>query len=106
VKAAVEWAHGAGRKVAAHVLTKKSAALAVAAGVDSAPVREVMTPSVIAVPPDATARDVSETMAQHMVRRVFVADADRIPVGVVSTTDLFRGLLSVWGEMSSPALAS
>ncbi len=94
----------AGRAVG--VLSRSDILLAVAAGVDSAPVREVMTPSVIAVPPDATARDVSETMAQHMVRRVFVADTDRIPVGVVSTTDLFRGLLSVWGEMSSPALAS
>jgi CBS domain-containing protein len=36
-------------------------------------------------------------MVQHMVRRVFVVDRDGVPVGVVSTTDLFRGLRALWG---------
>jgi CBS domain-containing protein len=94
----------AGRAIG--VLSRSDVLLAVSAGVDMAPVREVMTPSVIAVPPHATARDVSEAMVQHMVRRVFVADGEGIPIGVVSTTDLMRGLISLWAEGLTPSLAS
>ncbi len=94
----------AGRAVG--VLSRSDILLAVSAGVETAPVREVMTPSVIAVAPQASARDISEAMAQHMVRRVFVTDREGVPVGVVSTTDLFRGLISLWGEGPMPVLAS
>lgn len=86
----------AGRAVG--VLSRSDVLLAVNAGVDTAPVREVMTPSVIAVSPDATALEVTEVMVQHMVRRVFVVDGAGVPVGVVSTTDLFRGLRTLWGR--------
>lgn len=85
----------AGRAVG--VLSRSDVLLAVSAGVDTAPVREVMTPSVIAVPPDATALDVTDAMVRHMVRRVFVTDDEGVPVGVVSTTDLFRVFRVVWG---------
>jgi CBS domain-containing protein len=84
----------AGRAVG--VLSRSDVLLAVEAGVDAAPVREVMTPSVIAVHPDATALDVTDAMVRHMVRRVFVVDGGGVPVGVVSTTDLFRGLRALW----------
>lgn len=86
----------AGRAVG--VLSRSDTLLAVTAGVDAAPVREVMTPSVIGVSPDATALDVSEVMARHMVRRVFVLDDDGVPVGVVSTTDLLRGIKTLWAD--------
>jgi CBS domain-containing protein len=65
-----------------------------------------MTPSVIAVPPDATALDVTDAMVRHMVRRVFVVDGEGVPVGLVSTTDLFRGLRVLWGGPALPDDAS
>jgi predicted transcriptional regulator len=86
----------AGRAVG--VLSRSDVLLAVDAGVDAAPVREVMTPSVVAVSPDATALDVTDAMVRHMVRRVFVVDREGVPVGVVSTTDLFKGLRALWEE--------
>jgi tRNA nucleotidyltransferase (CCA-adding enzyme) len=85
----------AGRAVG--VLSRSDVMQAVNAGVDAAPVREVMTPTVIAVRPDDTALDVSDAMVRQMVRRVFVVDGEGVPVGVVSTTDLFRGLTTLWG---------
>jgi CBS domain-containing protein len=80
----------AGRAVG--VLSLSDALLAVSTGVDGAPVREVMTPSVIAVRPEDSALDAVDAMIRHVVRRVFVADGDGVPVGVVSATDLFRAL--------------
>jgi CBS domain-containing protein len=93
----------AGRAVG--VLSRSDVLLAVNAGVDAAPVREVMTPPVIAVRPDDTALDVSDAFVLHMVRRVFVVDGDGVPVGVVSTTDLFRGLTTLWGKAATTAPA-
>ena len=84
----------AGRAVG--VLSLTDALLAVSAGVDGAPVREVMTPSVIAVRPDDGAIEAADAMIRHMVRRVFVADDEDVPVGVVSATDLFRALAPLW----------
>lgn len=94
----------AGRAVG--VLSRSDVLLAVTAGVETAPVREVMTPSVITVLPDATALDVTNAMVRHMVRRVFVTDEEGVPVGVVSTTDLFRGLRELWGGPVCPNDAS
>ena len=91
----------AGRAVG--VLSRSDVLLAVSAGVDTAPVREVMTPSVIAVPQEATALDVADAIVRHMVRRVFVTDGEGIPVGVVSTTDLFQRLRPLWGGSAAPA---
>ena len=91
----------AGRAVG--VLSRSDVLLAVNAGVDGAPVREVMTPSVIAVRPDDTALDVSDAMVRHLVRRVFVVDGEGVPVGVVSATDLFRGLMALWGRAATTA---
>jgi CBS domain-containing protein len=91
----------AGRAVG--VLSRSDVLLAVTAGVDGAPVREVMTPSVIGVRPDATALEACDRMVRHLVRRVFVLDGEGVPVGVVSTTDLLRGLNTLWGEPSADA---
>lgn len=86
----------AGRAVG--VLSRSDVLLAVNAGLEGAPVREVMSPGVIAVQPDAHALQASEVMLRCTVRRVFVVDDDGVPVGVVSVTDLFRGLTTVWGQ--------
>ena len=91
----------AGRAIGA--FSRSDVLLAVHAGVVGAPVREVMTPGIIAVRPDAHALQVSEIMIRCMVRRVFVTDDDGVPVGVVSLTDLFRGLMTLWGEAPAPA---
>jgi predicted transcriptional regulator len=91
----------AGRAIG--VFSRSDVLLTVHSGVTSAPVREVMTPGIIAVHPDAHALQVSEIMTRCMVRRVFVTDDDGVPVGVVSLTDLFRGLMTLWGEASAPA---
>jgi predicted transcriptional regulator len=90
----------AGRAIG--VLSRSDVLLAVNAGVEGAPVREVMTPGIIAVHPEAHALQVSEIMVRCMVRRVFVVDDDGVPVGVVSLTDLFRGLMTMWGEAPAP----
>jgi CBS domain-containing protein len=92
----------AGRAVG--VLSRSDVLLALNAGVEGAPVREVMTPGVIAVHPDAHALQVSEIMTRCMVRRVFVTDDEGVPVGVVSLSDLFRGLLYLWGEAPATAV--
>jgi predicted transcriptional regulator len=91
----------AGRAVG--VLSRADVLLAVNAGLDGAPVREVMSPGVIAVQPNADALQATEIMTRCMVRRVFVVDDDDVPVGVISATDLFRGLVSLWGEVPAPA---
>ena len=91
----------AGRAVG--VLSRTDVLLAVNAGLDGAPIREVMSPGVIAVQPNADALQASEIMTRCMVRRVFVVDDDGVPVGVVSATNLFRGLMTLWGEALAPA---
>jgi predicted transcriptional regulator len=86
----------AGRAVG--VISRSDVLLAVDAGVDGAPVREVMSPAVIAVQPDADALQAAVLMIRCMIRRVFVVDEDGTPVGVVSTTDLLRALKAIWVE--------
>jgi predicted transcriptional regulator len=92
----------AGRAVG--VLSRSDVLLAAGAGVEAAPVREVMSPGVIAVQPNADARQAFEIMTRCMVRRVFVTDDEGVPVGVVSADDLFRALLDAWDE--HPAVAA
>lgn len=86
----------AGRAIG--VLSRSDVLLAVHAGVEGAPVREVMSPAVLAVHPDAHSLQVHEIMLRCAVRRVFVTDDEGVPVGVVSITDLFRGLIAQWAE--------
>lgn len=55
-------------------------------------VREIMTPTVFQVGPDAPAREVLETMVSRNIRRVYVVDGGGILVGVISATDILRKL--------------
>lgn len=86
----------AGRAVG--VLSRSDVLLAATAGVDAAPVREVMTPAVIAVGPDGSTRDAADALVRHAVRRVFVVDEEGVPIGVVTASDLFRALVAAWGD--------
>jgi CBS domain-containing protein len=80
------------------VLSRSDALRAVLAGTDEAPVRDVMSPAVIAVRPDADARQAAVLMVRCGVQRVFVMEEDGVPVGVVSTTDLLRALKVLWNN--------
>ena len=80
------------------VLSRSDVLRAVLAGADEAPVRDVMSPAVIAVQPDADALQASVLMVRCEVKRVFVVDEDGVPVGVVSTTDLLRALTARWSS--------
>lgn len=56
---------------------------------DALRVSDVMTQSVVSVPPDAEICEVARTLTDHAVHRVLVIDADTL-VGVVSSLDLTR----------------
>jgi CBS-domain-containing membrane protein len=60
--------------------------------VDRTTVREIMTPVVFAVSPDATTARVVEEMVQMRVHRLFVTDEDGALIGVISTMDLLKRL--------------
>jgi tRNA nucleotidyltransferase (CCA-adding enzyme) len=80
------------------VLSRSDVLKAVLNGADEAPVREFMSPGVIAVQPDADARQAAVLMVRCEVQRVFVVDEDGVPVGVVSTTDLLCALKAGWSS--------
>jgi CBS domain-containing protein len=60
--------------------------------VDAVPVRDVMTPVVFSVFPEAPVRRVVEDMLALKVHRLFVVDRSGVLVGVVSTLDVLRFL--------------
>lgn len=62
------------------------------AGGDRAGVRDLMTPVVFAVAPDAPARQVVEDMVGWKVHRLFVVDDGGVLVGVISALDVLRHL--------------
>jgi CBS-domain-containing membrane protein len=57
-------------------------------------VRDVMTPAVCSVRPEATARHAVEEMALLHVHRLFVIDADGVLVGVIAASDVVRYLVA------------
>lgn len=59
---------------------------------DTALVREVMTPVIFAVDPATPASQVVEEMIRNRVHRLFVVDASRVLVGVISAFDIVRHL--------------
>jgi predicted transcriptional regulator len=83
----VDWKIGAaldliddGRVVGVH--SRSHILLAVNAGVDTAPVREGMSPGAIAGRADPTAHEASVLMIRGMVRQVFVVDEKFAPLGL------------------------
>lgn len=60
--------------------------------VDRSRVREVMTPLVFAVAPDAPAAEVVRQLVRLKIHRLFVVDDAGILIGVISSIDLLRHL--------------
>ena len=57
-------------------------------------VGDVMTRAVVSVPPDASFKQIVETMGSHRIGAVPVVDADRKVLGVVSTSDLLAKVVT------------
>ncbi len=57
--------------------------------VDDLRVEDLMTPSVVAVAPDATLDEVASTLVEHGVHRVLVTDGGSL-LGILSALDLVR----------------
>ena len=62
---------------------------------DTTPVRDIMTPTIVAVPEDATAERVLSDFRTFKVHHLFVVDDAGVVVGVISTFDIMRKL-SPW----------
>src|SRR6266545_2958647 len=60
--------------------------------VDPTRVRDVMTPAVFSVSPEASAARVVSDMLSLKVHRLFVVDTDGVLVGVISALDVLRCL--------------
>ncbi len=56
------------------------------------PAYALMTPAIFCVRPDASAREVVETMVGLGVRRLFVVDDSGVLIGVISALDVLRHL--------------
>jgi CBS domain-containing protein len=61
--------------------------------VDRTLVRDVMTPVVFSIRPDAPARQAIEELLKLRVHRLFVIDRDDVLVGVIAMSDILRRLL-------------
>jgi len=61
--------------------------------VDRTRVRDVMTPVVFSIRPDAPSRKVIEEMLNLRVHRLFVIDAEGVLVGVIAMSDILRRLI-------------
>ena len=59
---------------------------------DNACVRDIMTPTVLSIAPDATAVAVVAELLALKVHRLFVVDEAQVLVGVISTFDVLRKL--------------
>jgi CBS domain-containing protein len=60
--------------------------------VDRTPIKEIMTPVVYSVLPEAPVTEVINQMVGLKVHRLFVVDPDGVLVGVISTMDVLRHL--------------
>jgi CBS domain-containing protein len=61
--------------------------------VDRTRVKDIMTPVVFSVTPETPVRKVVQEMLGLVVHRLFVVDSSGVLVGVVSATDILRGLV-------------
>jgi predicted transcriptional regulator len=59
---------------------------------DPTQVRDIMTPAVFSVAPDASAAKVVEELVAMKVHRLFVVDAHRVLVGVINALDVLNHL--------------
>jgi CBS domain-containing protein len=71
--------------------------------VDQTPIKEIMTPVVYSVLPDAPVAEVISQMVGLKVHRLFVVDAEGVLVGVISTMDVLRHLGVENGSSAAPA---
>jgi CBS domain-containing protein len=71
--------------------------------VDQTPIKEIMTPVVYSVLPEAPVPEVINQMVGLKVHRLFVVDADGVLVGVISTMDVLRHLRVENGPASTRA---
>lgn len=73
--------------------------------VDRTPIKEIMTPVVYSVLPDAPVAEVITQMVGLKVHRLFVVDPDGVLIGVISTMDILRHLRNE-GEPTPPPAKS
>jgi len=60
--------------------------------VDTALVRDIMTPAVFSVAPDTPAASVVEQLVELKVHRLYVVEEDGTLVGVITALDILRHL--------------
>jgi len=70
--------------------------------VDQTPIKEIMTPVVYSILPDAPVTEVINQMVGLKVHRLFVVDLDGVLVGVISTMDVLRHLRVEDGPSPAP----
>ena len=68
-------------------------------------VRDIMTPMVFSVPPDAPARRVVSDMVGLKVHRLFVVDREGILVGVISSLDVLKHIWVGKAPVEEPDMA-
>lgn len=61
----------------------------------------VMSSPVVAVPKDADIFDVMMIMQKHGFRRVIVTNSDKVLIGLVTQTDLFKGIRKVQRDLET-----
>lgn len=61
---------------------------------DLTSVGEIMTPSVISAPEDASVEDLARTMLERRIHRIVITRRDGKIAGIVTSTDLLRALLA------------
>jgi CBS domain-containing protein len=74
--------------------------------VDRTSIKEIMTPVVYSVLPDAPVIEVIAQMVGLKVHRLFVVDPDGVLVGVISTMDVMRHLRPENGAVSKAPTSS
>ena len=76
------------------ILTERDVAQLVAGGYDlgALPVAEAMTSPVLTVAAGSTVQNAAVTMKQQGIRRVVVVDGDGMIVGIITQTDIVKGL--------------
>jgi CBS domain-containing protein len=72
---------------------------------DRASIKDIMTPVVYSISPDAPVAEVIQQMLGLKVHRLFVVDKDGVLVGVISTMDVLCHLRTENGDFQAPETA-